>query len=89
VTLDNRRYPLPRDPAIRVLSLRGADFQADPGVLPAAGEGAICVQPIPGARHNDMNDRGPGWLKARIAAFVVDFLRNGRCGNDAGAAAAG
>ena len=35
VTLDNRRYPLPRD-QIRVLSIRGSDFDADAGVLPTA-----------------------------------------------------
>src|SRR5690606_31768005 len=34
VTLDNRRYPLPRSGDIRVLSVRGSDFEADPGVLP-------------------------------------------------------
>jgi N-acetyl-anhydromuramyl-L-alanine amidase AmpD/predicted dienelactone hydrolase len=90
VTLDNRRYPLPRDPAIRVMSVRGADFQADPGVLPAEGEDSgICVQPIPGARHNDMNDHGPDWLKAQITRLVVGFLRDGRCGTAAAAVPAG
>lgn len=30
ITLDHRRHPLPRDPSIRVLSIRGSDFEADP-----------------------------------------------------------
>ena len=38
ITLDNRRVPLPREARLRVLSLRGSDFAADPGVLPSAGE---------------------------------------------------
>lgn len=80
VTLDNRRYPLPRDPALRVLSVRGADFEADPGVLPAAGEAtSMCIGEIPESRHDDMNDRGPDWLKAEIARRVLDFLREGKC----------
>jgi hypothetical protein len=37
VTLDNRRYPLPRTANPRVLSIRaGKDIPADPGVLPDA-----------------------------------------------------
>lgn len=80
VTLDNRRYPLPRDPALRVLSVRGADFEADPGVLPAAGEAtSMCIGEIPGSRHDDMNDDGPDWLKAEISRRVLDFLREGKC----------
>src|SRR5690606_30883706 len=34
VTLDHRRVAIPRDPSLRVLTIRGSDFEADPGVLP-------------------------------------------------------
>lgn len=80
VTLDNRRYPLPRNPAIRVLSVRGADFEADPGVLPNGNEAAsMCIGKIAKARHDDMNDGGPEWLKTEIGRRVLDFLQEGKC----------
>lgn len=82
VTLDNRRFPLPRSDDIAVLSIRGADFAADPGVLPAAGESGAskrCIVAIHDSRHDDMNDEGPAWLRERIAGLVVAFLQNGAC----------
>lgn len=80
ITFDNRRYPLPRDPAIKVLSIRGSDFEADPGVLPSADErGDICITRIAKARHDDMNDQGPDWLKAEIDRLVLQFLRDDIC----------
>lgn len=82
VTLDNRRYPLPRDRSIDVLSIRGSDFEADPGVLPTARErdGSNCIITIPDSRHNDMNDHGPIELQSRINALILQFLKDGRCG---------
>ncbi|HJR74951.1 MAG TPA: hypothetical protein VJ806_15090 [Luteimonas sp.] len=82
VTLDNRRYPLPVNSRIRVLSIRGSDFEADPGVLPSGNDqsAARCIIEIPDARHDDMNDAGPTWLKDRIARIVFDFLKLDRCG---------
>lgn len=80
VTLDHRRVPLPAGGAgLRVLSLRGSDFVADPGVLPAAPSDSTCVLPLAGARHNDMHDGGPSELKSRLAAAVVAFLVDRRC----------
>lgn len=82
VTFDNRRYPLPTG-KIRVLSIRGSDFEADPGVLPSSGNArsaSRCIVEIPGSRHDDMNDNGPAWLKERITAIVVGFLGHERCG---------
>lgn len=85
VTLDNRRSPLPRDSSIKVLSIRGSDFEADPGVLPTQEEqrssGTICITEIAGSRHDNMQDEGPAELKARITALVVGFLQDGRCGD--------
>lgn len=82
VTLDNRRHPLPRDPSIRVLSIRGSDFEADPGVLPTDAERAqsgACITRIDDARHDDMHDAGPDGLKAAIGRRVTAFLRDGHC----------
>lgn len=82
VTLDHRRMALPRDAAIRVLSIRGSDFDADPGVLPSPAERAAlghCIFNLPNAKHNDMNDAGPAALKSQLASTVVEFVRSGRC----------
>lgn len=82
ITLDHRRYPLPRNAAIRILSLRASDFEADAGVLPALDEPSqhgLCIVNVAGARHNDMNDHGPLALQAQIAAHIVSFLAKGRC----------
>ena len=83
VTLDHRRVALPRDPSLQVLSIRGSDFEADPGVLPSEGEQAssgTCVIEIVGSRHNDMHDGGPSELKAQISLAVGRFLHRGGCG---------
>lgn len=77
ITLDHRRYPLPRNPSLRVLSVRGSDFEADPGVLPSQEERAslnACIDRIEGARHDDMHDGGPEWLKNEISVRVGRFL---------------
>lgn len=82
ITLDNRRYPLPRDRKLKLLSLRGSDFPADPGVLPAVADGAAaghCIETLAGARHDDMQQAGPAWLTQRIVARVAGFLADGRC----------
>lgn len=82
ITLDNRRYPLPRDPSVKVLSIRGSDFEADAGVLPAGQEQSpnSCITVIPGSRHNDMNDHGPTQLQSQISTLILQFLKNGQCG---------
>lgn len=84
VTLDSRRYPLPREASIRLLSIRGSDFEADPGVLPGAQEQAAsgaCIVEIADSRHNDMHDGGPDWLRTRITALIGRFLHARRCGD--------
>lgn len=82
VTLDHRRYRLPRNPAIRVMSIRASDFEADEGVLPVAGESqsaTVCITRIDDARHDDMHDEGPAWLLQRIRERLLGFLGSGRC----------
>ena len=82
VTLDNRRYPLPRDRSISVLSIRGSDFEADAGVLPSDQEknSDTCITSIAGSRHNDMNDHGPEELKTKMTTLILQFLEQDRCG---------
>ncbi|MCC4833180.1 alpha/beta hydrolase [Shewanella sp. 10N.7] len=73
ITLDHRRVALPRSPDIEVLSIRASDYPADEGVLPGADEDAanISVVTIEKARHNDMNDYGPEWLKNEIVRIIA------------------
>jgi pimeloyl-ACP methyl ester carboxylesterase len=82
ITLDSRRHPLPREPSIRLLSIRASDFEADPGVLPTAPEQAAtgaCIVEIAGSRHNDMHDGGPSWLRTRIVGLIERFLHARPC----------
>lgn len=82
ITLDHRRVPLPRKKDIGVLSIRASDFPADKGVLPSEQEQqqyGSCVVKIPQAKHNDMSDYGPPWLKQRISALVKDYLSGQPC----------
>lgn len=82
VTLDNRRGALPRTSAVKVLSIRASDTQADPGVLPDAHEQkqyGTCIVKLPGAKHNDMYDGGGAELKASITRITQAFLVKGAC----------
>lgn len=66
-----------------MLSIRGSDFEADPGALPAASEQTawgMCIARIANARHNGMRDAGPAALRAEINALVARFLAGGSCG---------
>lgn len=77
ITLDNRRAPLPRVAGTRVLSLRAADTEADPGVLPTPEERRAfrsCIVRLGGARHNDMFDGGSQELKSALIAAIDRFL---------------
>ncbi|MCV2885264.1 alpha/beta hydrolase [Aestuariibacter sp. AA17] len=82
ITLDHRRVPLPRTSEIKVLSLRASDFKADEGVLPSKTEQSqygSCVIKIENARHNDMSDYGPAWLKSDIQKIIKQWLRSQSC----------
>ena len=82
ITLDHRRVPLPRAKHVDVLSIRGSDFPADIGVLPSEKENIIfgsCIIKIQKARHNDMSDYGPIWLKEKIATLVTNYLSTSAC----------
>ncbi|MFC3151013.1 alpha/beta fold hydrolase [Litoribrevibacter euphylliae] len=82
ITLDHRRVPLPRNAGIQVLSIRAGDFPADEGVLPSSGEQkqyGSCIITIPEAKHNDIADFGPVWLKEKINAVVRSYLIGHSC----------
>jgi predicted dienelactone hydrolase len=82
VTLDSRRAALPRSSAVKVLSIRAGDTQADPGVLPDAQEQkqyGTCIVKLPDAKHNEMYDGGGAELKAAINRITQAFLGKGTC----------
>lgn len=83
ITLDHRRVPIPRS-EIETLSIRASDFPADDGVLPTRSEQikyGSCVVKIPNAKHNDMSDYGPDWLKTKIRMIVRRYLDKIPCDN--------
>lgn len=87
ITFDHRRVPLPRNKSIKVLSVRASDFPADKGVLPAedeVGTQNICVITINNAKHNDMADHGPKWLKDDMTRYTREFLLGKRCDSMSG-----
>lgn len=79
ITLDHRRMPIPRSSEVPVLTLRGSDFPADPGVLPNKSEaekyGHIVMELGNGAKHNDLCDNGSDVLKEQILRSILDFLQ--------------
>lgn len=84
ITLDHRRVPLPRTRTSFMFSLRASDFKADEGVLPTSKEQrhfGDCVVQIPNARHNDIHDGGPDWLKNTINQSIKSFLDGESCNN--------
>ncbi|MCB5228392.1 alpha/beta hydrolase [Alishewanella sp. 16-MA] len=81
ITLDHRRVPLPRSGSLSILSIRGADFPADQGVLYTEQEMVMfdaCIVQIANSKHNDMTDFGPDWLKASISSTLLSFI-SGQC----------
>lgn len=81
ITLDHRRVPLPRLKTVSVLSIRGSDFPADDGVLYTAEELTQlngCIIQLADAKHNDMTDFGPDWLKQALSDVIRGFVA-GRC----------
>ena len=82
ITLDHRRVPLPRHSNYQILSIRASDFPADKDVLPTVVEQekyGSCVVNIPNAKHNDISDFGPGWLKEKIRLLVNGHLSGLSC----------
>lgn len=77
ITLDHRRVPLPKKKGFPILSVRAGDFPADEGVLPHSSEQKAfdaCVVEFPRARHNDMTDDGPQWLRRAVYSTVFEYI---------------
>ncbi|TMO73820.1 alpha/beta hydrolase [Pseudoalteromonas sp. S3785] len=77
ITLDHRRMLTPRNKNIRVLTLRGSDYEADANVLlneTELKEFPVSQVMIEKSRHNDMYDGGPAWLVDRMSKEVGAFL---------------
>jgi len=82
ITLDHRRVPLPRKKNVQILSIRASDFPADENVLPTESEQkkyGSCIVTIPKAKHNDIVDFGPVWLKEKIAFLISNHLKGLSC----------
>jgi hypothetical protein len=82
ITLDHRRVPLPRNNHYQILSIRASDFPADKGVLPTEIEQekyGSCIVNIPKAKHNDIADFGPVWLKERINFLIKRHVNGLSC----------
>jgi hypothetical protein len=82
ITLDHRRVPLPRNSDFQILSVRASDFPADKGVLPTETEQekyGSCIVNVPKAKHNDIADFGPVWLKERINDLINSHLNGLSC----------
>ncbi|MFK7032148.1 alpha/beta fold hydrolase [Flavobacterium oreochromis] len=80
ISLDNRRMPLPRVARPRILSLRGSDLPADPGVLPSnelQEELKMRIINLKNIRHSDMDDKGTTHQLQTINNYIIDFL-NGK-----------
>ncbi|MDR2121002.1 MAG: alpha/beta hydrolase [Tannerella sp.] len=80
VSLDHRRVPVPRIAKPGILSLRGSDYPAEPGVIPAPEEQAeygIKIVYLKDIRHADMDDKGTQEQSNEINNRIINFL-NGK-----------
>lgn len=77
ITLDHRRVPIPRTGNIPLMSIRGSDFDPDPGVLPTIEEQTdlgIQIVQLENVGHNYLRDNGTKETKDTIAGLITDFL---------------
>jgi hypothetical protein len=73
ISLDSLRYPFPTKNHIPILSIRGNDTKADPGVLPKSG--ALLIS-LSNAKHIDLCDRGPKKVKQQAIALITAFIES-------------
>lgn len=77
MSLDNRRFALPRTAKPRICSLRSSDQRPDPGVLPMQnelGEYSIRLTYARDLRHDDMWDGATQAQKSQILDAIRDCL---------------
>lgn len=78
ISLDNRRFPLPRTSGPRICSIRSSDQPADPGVLPGEEEARTLdmqIAQVPGLIHNDMWDGATPEQRAAMLELILGCLR--------------
>lgn len=78
ISMDHRRMIIPRNEKLQVLTLRGCDFDADPGVLPTEDEQGkyhIKVIRLNGITHSDMGQNGTKEQHDLINKYIYEFLR--------------
>ena len=77
ITLDHRRFPIPRIKDLEILSIRADEFTADKGVIPNLDElinYSIKIVTLQNVKHNDLTDMGSNELKEQINREILDFL---------------
>lgn len=78
ISLDNRRMPLPKLSQPKILSIRSADQQADPGVLPTPEEQVelgMQIVPLKTTNHNDMCNSATTEQKAEMLYIIGEFMK--------------
>lgn len=77
ITLDHRRMPLPRNNNLKILTIRGDEFEADPGVLPSQEEMekySIKILQLKNVGHNFLRDNGTEEMKKKINSEIDKLL---------------
>ncbi len=78
ISLDHRRMIIPRNINLPILTLRGCDYDADPGVLPTEEEQKIYpvrIVKLESITHSDMGENGTREQHDLINRYVYGFIR--------------
>lgn len=78
ISLDHRRMIMPRVSNPRIYTIRGCNYDADPGVIPSAEEQSrygITVIKADGITHSDMGQRGSKEQHELINSYIYGFLK--------------
>lgn len=79
ISMDHRRMIIPRTQKPRIYTLRGCDYDADPGVLPTSEEQQkflIEVVRLNGVTHSNMGENGSAEQHDLINRHIYMFLNN-------------
>ena len=79
ISMDHRRMIIPRTQKPRIYTLRGCDYDADPGVLPTSEEQQkfrIEVVRLDGVTHSNMGENGSAEQHDLINRHIYMFLNN-------------
>ena len=79
ISMDHRRMIIPRTQKPRIYTLRGCDYDADPGVLPTSEEQQkfrIEVLRLDGVTHSNMGENGSAEQHDLTNRHIYMFLNN-------------